>query len=213
MEVVSFLLDFVLHLDKHLVEIISEYGTWTYAILFLVIFCETGLVVTPFLPGDSLLFVAGALAAAGSFDVFLLFGLLFAAAVLGDNTNYAIGNYLGPKVFSKPNSRIFRKEYLDKTHKFFEKYGVKTIIIARFVPIVRTFTPFIAGVGKMSYWKFLSFDLVGGLIWIGSLVFAGFFFGNIPFIKNNLSFVIIAIILLSVLPAVIEVIREKRKTR
>ncbi|MDK9699992.1 MAG: DedA family protein [bacterium] len=213
MEVVSFLIDFVLHLDKHLVEIISEYGTWTYAILFLVIFCETGLVVTPFLPGDSLLFVAGALAAAGSFDVFLLFGLLFAAAVLGDNTNYAIGNYLGPKVFSKTNSKIFRKEYLDKTHKFFEKYGVKTIIIARFVPIVRTFTPFIAGVGKMSYWKFLSFDLVGGLIWIGSLVFAGFFFGNIPFIKNNLSFVIIAIILLSVLPAIIEVIREKRKTR
>lgn len=212
MEFISLLFDWVLHLDVHLAQVIQEYGSGTYAILFGVIFCETGLVVLPFLPGDSLLFVAGALTAANptTLNIGFLFGLLYIAAVAGDNTNYAIGRFVGLKLFTNPNSKIFRKDYLDRTHAFYEKYGGKTIILARFVPIVRTFAPFVAGLGKMTYPRFLSFELVGGALWIGSLTFAGYFFGNIAFIQKNLTIVIFSIIFLSILPAIIELMRGTR---
>ena len=212
MEFISLLFDWVLHLDVHLAQVIQEYGSGTYAILFGVIFCETGLVVLPFLPGDSLLFVAGALTAANptTLNIGFLFGLLYIAAVAGDNTNYAIGRFVGLKLFTNPNSKIFRKDYLDRTHAFYEKYGGKTIILARFVPIVRTFAPFVAGLGKMTYPRFLSFDLIGGALWIGSLTFAGYFFGNIAFIQKNLTIVIFSIIFLSILPAIIELMRGTR---
>ncbi len=215
MDLVSFLLDWILHLDVHLAQVIQQYGSWTYAILFCVIYCETGLVVTPFLPGDSLLFVAGALTAANPtvLNIGFLFGLLFFAAVAGDNTNYTIGRFAGMKLFTHPDSKVFRKDYLDRTHSFYEKYGGKTIIIARFVPIVRTFSPFVAGLGRMTYIRFLSFDLVGGALWIGSLTFAGYFFGNIEFIQKNLTIVIFGIIFLSILPAIIEVFRGTRSAK
>ncbi len=211
MELISFITDWILHLDVHLAQVIQQYGSWTYGILFCVIFCETGLVVMPFLPGDSLLFVAGALTAKNPdvLNIGFLFGLLYFAAVAGDNTNYAIGRFLGLKLFTKPDSKFFRKDYLDRTHSFYEKYGKKTIILARFVPIVRTFAPFVAGLGRMSYLTFLTFDLLGGALWIGSLTFAGYFFGNIEFIQKNLTVVIFSIIFLSILPAIIEVVREK----
>lgn len=196
--------DIFLHLDKHLDDVCRNYGTWTYAILLAIIFCETGLVVTPFLPGDSLLFAAGAMSAKGSLDPWLLFLLLSVAAVVGDGVNYAIGKFLGPKVLKNPNSRIFKKEYLDKTHAFYEKYGGKTIIIARFVPIVRTFAPFVAGVGTMTYSRFFAYNVIGGVAWVAICLFAGYFFGNLEFVKKNFELVILAIIFISVLPMAIE---------
>lgn len=209
METLRYLIDIILHLDKHLAELVTQYGMTTYLILFLIVFCETGLVVTPILPGDSLLFAAGALAGLAALDVKLLLVILFVAAVLGDTLNYHIGKYFGPRVL-KPDSRIFRREYLDKTERFFARYGGKTIIIARFVPIVRTFAPFMAGVGCMSYPKFIFFNVVGAAIWVGSLVLAGYFFGNLEIVKNNFSLVILTIILVSVLPAIIEAWRARR---
>ncbi|MBI5887816.1 MAG: DedA family protein [Deltaproteobacteria bacterium] len=207
MELLKTFIEIFLHLDKHLDLLIKGYGGWTYAILFLIIFCETGLVVTPFLPGDSLLFTVGALAAIGSLDVYLVFLLLTVAAILGDTVNYAAGRFMGPKVFS----RFLKKEYLDRTHRFYEKYGGKTIVFARFVPIVRTFAPFVAGVGVMSYPMFIFYNVAGALAWIASFVLGGYFFGNIPAVKQNFTAVIFAIIIISILPSVIEFIRHKRR--
>jgi membrane-associated protein len=202
-------IDFILHVDVYLKDIIAQYGAWTYLVLFLIIFCETGLVVTPFLPGDSLLFAAGALAALGALNPVVLFVLLVAAAILGDASNYWIGKYVGPKVLHKENSRIFRKSYLDKTHAFFERHGGKSIILARFVPIVRTFAPFLAGVGTMSYGQFLLYNVVGAVVWVGLFVGAGYFFGNLPYVRDNFTLVVFAIVGLSVLPPVVEWARHR----
>ncbi len=204
------LIDFILHIDVHLGEIIRSYGIWTYFILFLIIFCETGLVVTPFLPGDSLLFAAGAFAARGDINVFWLCTMLSVAAILGDTANYWIGNIAGPRVFHKEHVRFLNKEHLNRTHKFFEKYGGKTIIIARFVPIIRTFAPFVAGIGSMTYGRFIGYNAVGGILWILSFSVAGFYFGNIPMVKKNFTLVIFAIIIISILPGVIEFVRQHR---
>ncbi|HEX9902829.1 MAG TPA: DedA family protein [Acidobacteriota bacterium] len=211
MEFINQVIDFVLHLDTHLGHLIQQYHNWIYAILFTIIFCETGLVVTPFLPGDSLLFAAGAFAAAGSLKLAWLLLLLAAAAILGDTVNYWIGHYVGPKVFHKEKTPFFKKKYLDRTHAFYEKYGGQTIIIARFVPIIRTFAPFVAGVGRMTYWRFISFNVIGGVAWVALFVLAGYFFGNIPFVKKNFSLVIMAIILVSLVPGIVEYIRHRRK--
>jgi membrane-associated protein len=189
--------------------VIIHYGTLTYAILFLIIFAETGFVFTPFLPGDSLLFAAGAFAATGSLSVLVLFVLLCIAAIVGDTVNYWAGNFVGPKIFSKENIRFLKKEHLEKTHQFYEKHGGKTIIIARFIPIIRTFAPFVAGIGKMSYGHFISFNIIGGISWVLIFVFGGYFFGNLSFVKNNFSLVIIAIIFISVLPGIIQVIKAR----
>lgn len=207
---ISDIIDFVLHIDVHLKAIIAAYGTWTYLILFLIVFCETGLVVTPFLPGDSLLFAAGAFASTGVVDFWVLFAVLSAAAILGDTVNFHIGKYLGPKVLNKPNAKILKKEYLDRTHAFFERYGGLTIIYARFVPIVRTFAPFLAGVGAMTYSRFILYNVVGGIVWVAAFTAAGFFFGNIPIVQKNFTLVILFIIVLSVVPIVIEAIRHRR---
>ncbi len=212
MELIKQALDFVLHLDRNLNGIIQTYGVWTYALLFLTIFCETGFVVTPFLPGDSLLFAAGSFAALGSFDPILLFLLLCTASITGDSVNYWIGRTIGKKIVKKGNSRILKKAYLDRTHGFYEKYGGKTVIIARFVPIVRTFAPFLAGVGVMNYPRFFGFCVVGAILWVGSFTFAGYFFGNLPFVKNNFTLVVLAIIVISILPGVIEYLRHRKKT-
>jgi membrane-associated protein len=212
-EFIAVFIDVVLHLDKHLQLLILNYGVWIYAILFLIIFCETGLVVTPFLPGDSLLFVAGALAATGSMHVHTLFILLVAASFLGDNTNYWIGRFFGPRVFSREGSRLLNPKHLERTQAFYDRHGGKTIIIARFVPIVRTFAPFVAGIGRMVVPRFMMFAIVGALVWIGSLVYAGYFFGNIPWVKNNLSLVIVGIVVLSILPGIIEYLRHRFKSR
>lgn len=209
MEIIKDLLDIVIHLDIHLADLISNYGTWTYAILFLIIFCETGLVVFPFLPGDSLLFAAGTLAAITTLDVHTLAVLLFAAAVAGDNTNYWIGYFVGPKVFNKEKSRFLNKNHLNRTHQFYEKHGGKTTIIARFMPIIRTFAPFVAGIGRMTYTRFLTYDIGGGILWIGSFVYGGYFFGNIPVIKKNFTIVVLLIIFISILPGIIAYIRTK----
>jgi membrane-associated protein len=209
MEMITNLIDFILHLDKHLNYIIEGSGLWCYLIFFLIIFAETGLVVTPFLPGDSLLFALGTLAATGSLKAAWLFVVLSAAAILGDSANYAIGKYFGQVILKHEGSWFLKKEHIERTHGFYEKYGAKTIVIARFVPIVRTFAPFIAGVGKMTYLKFFSYNVIGGLLWVTLFVFGGFFFGNIPVIKRNFTLVIFAIIIISILPAVIEVIRQK----
>ena len=200
----------MLHIDQHLLELVAAYGPWIYLILFLIVFAETGLVVTPFLPGDSLLFVAGAIAAMGEMNVHLLVALLILAAVLGDAVNYAVGHFFGMKLFSNPDSRIFRRQYLDKTHDFYARHGGKTIILARFVPIVRTFAPFVAGVGRMTYRHFFSYNIVGALAWVLSFSYAGYFFGNLPVVKSNLSLLILAIIVVSVLPGVIEIWRSRR---
>lgn len=215
MELIKHLIDLFLHLDKHLNEIIQGYGLWTYLILFLIIFCETGLVVTPFLPGDSLLFAAAALSATeGSpLHVGWLFILLTIAAIIGDTVNYWIGSYLGPKVFSQEKSRLFKKEHLMRTQKFYEKYGAKTIIIARFIPIVRTFAPFVAGVGSMNYARFITYNIVGGIFWVAICLAAGYLFGNIPIVKNNFSIVILAIVFISILPAIIEFLRSRSKKK
>lgn len=204
------IIDFILHIDQHLAALSAQYGLWIYAILFLIVFCETGLVVTPFLPGDSLLFAAGGIAAVGGMNIHLMVLLLLAAAVLGDAVNFAVGKYFGAKLFANPDSKIFRRSYLDKTHAFYEKYGGKTIIIARFVPIVRTFAPFVAGMAEMDYAKFIRYNIIGAVLWVVLFSYAGYFFANLPVVKNNLGLVLGAIIVISVLPAVIEVIRAKR---
>ncbi|OAM34138.1 hypothetical protein A7Q01_05275 [Eikenella sp. NML96-A-049] len=203
------LINFVLHIDQHLIELTQTYGLWIYAILFLIVFCETGLVVTPFLPGDSLLFAAGAVAALGGMNVHIAAGLLLAAAVIGDAVNFAIGKYFGEKLFAKPDSRVFKREYLDKTHAFYEKYGGKTIILARFVPIVRTFAPFVAGMGNMHYGRFIRYNIIGALMWVGLLTYAGYFFGELPVVKNNFGLVVIGIIVVSVLPMAVEIAKAK----
>ena len=210
MEFRTAFIDIVLHLDVHLAALTAQYGTWIYAILFLIIFCETGLVVFPFLPGDSLLFVAGALAATGGMDIWLLCGVLLAAAVLGDNTNYWIGHHLGPKVFRWPESRLFNRGAFEKTHSYFESHGGKTIIIARFLPLLRTFAPFVAGVARMTYARFVALDFLGGFIWIFSLSWLGYGFGNVPVVKKNLSTVILVIIAVSLVPAVIGWLKGRR---
>jgi membrane-associated protein len=202
-------IDLFLHLDKHLAQVISDYGFWTYLILFLIVFCETGLVVTPILPGDSLLFAAGTFAALGALRLDVVLGLLAVAAIAGDTLNYWLGWWAGPKVFTE-GSRWFRKEYLERTHAFYERHGNKTIVLARFVPIVRTFAPFVAGIGKMRYATFLAYNVLGGLLWIGVCVLAGYFFGNIPVVKANFTVVILGIIFLSVLPGVFEFLRARR---
>jgi membrane-associated protein len=209
MELVKSVIDFIMHIDVHLNVIIQSYGWWTYMILFLIIFCETGLVVTPILPGDSLLFAAGTFAAQGSLNVAWLFALLSLAAVAGDTANYWIGCLVGPKVFHKEKVRFLNREYLDRTHQFYEKYGGKTIIIARFIPIIRTFAPFVAGIGSMTYWRFISYNVIGGVGWIAICVFAGYYFGNLPVVKENFSLVILAIVIISVLPGLIEFLRHR----
>ncbi len=202
-------LDLILHLDVYLDLLVNNYGPWIYAVLFLVIFCETGLVVMPFLPGDSLLFIAGAVAAGGGMDPVLLGGLLMLAAILGDSTNYVIGRTAGEKLFSNPNSKIFRRDYLQKTHDFYDKHGGKTVTMARFLPIIRTFAPFVAGIARMPYPRFFGFSVLGTILWVGGLVTLGYFFGNVPFIKKNLSLLVVAIILLSLVPMIIGVVRSR----
>jgi len=209
MELITSLLDLVLHLDQHLLILVQDYGHWVYLILFLIIFCETGLVVTPFLPGDSLLFVTGALAATGALAPESVILLLVSASFLGDNTNYWIGRFFGPKIFNSEQSRLLNPRHLEQTHQFYQRHGGKTVILARFFPIIRTFAPFVAGIGKMDYRHFVPFSLVGGIAWVGSLVLAGYFFGNIPFIKQNLTLMIFGIVLISLLPGVIGFIRHR----
>lgn len=210
MELLATLWDFLVHLDQHLRAFAQEHGVWIYALLFLIVFCETGLVVTPFLPGDSLLFVAGSVAAIGSMNVHLLVVLLIVAAILGDNTNYWIGRYIGPRVFKRDDSWFFKRTYVDLANSFFARHGGKTLIIARFVPIVRTYAPFVAGVGRMSMGRFVAFNVVGGVVWVTSLTYAGYWFGNLPWVKENLTLVIIGIILLSLMPGIIEALRHRR---
>jgi len=202
--------DYVLHVDRYLNILIQNFGAWSYVLLGVVIFAETGFVVTPFLPGDSLLFAAGAFAAMGSFKVVWLMVILCVAAILGDSLNYAIGKMFGERLFRNNNSRFFKKEYLERTHRFYAKYGRKTIILARFVPIIRTFAPFVAGIGKMDYWYFLTANVIGGVVWVVVLTLAGFYFGNVPLVKNNFSLVILAIIIISVLPVVVEYLRHRK---
>jgi membrane-associated protein len=213
MDLIKYLVDLFLHLDKHLGEIIQSYGVWSYTILFLIVFCETGLVVTPFLPGDSLLFAAGAFAARGDLNVLLLFLILCLAAIIGDTVNYWIGHYIGPKIFHKENVRFLNKKHLERTHQFYEKYGGKTIIIARFIPIVRTFAPFVAGIGSMSYWRFIAYNIVGGVLWVAICIFGGYFFGNLEIVKSNFSLVILAIIFISILPIIIEFAQHRFGSR
>ncbi|MEW5709274.1 MAG: DedA family protein [Pseudomonadota bacterium] len=207
------LVDLLVHLDRHLVWVVENYGVWIYALLFLIVFCETGLVVTPFLPGDSLLFVAGTLAAAGTMDVHLVVLLLVAAAILGDTVNYWVGKAVGPRVFHEENARFFRKEYLDRTHRFYERHGGKTIVIARFVPIIRTFAPFVAGIGTMEYGRFLFYNVTGAVLWVVSLTYAGYYFGNLPWVKANLTLVILGIVLLSISPGIFEYLRQRAAAR
>jgi membrane-associated protein len=213
MQLITYLIDLILHLDEHLTLLITQFGPWTYLILFLVIFMETGLVVTPFLPGDSLLFAAGALAAldGSPLNVVLLWALLAVAAVVGDSVNYSIGKYIGPKAFTT-NSRLLKKEYLLQAQEFYKKHGRITIFLARFIPIIRTFAPFVAGIGEMPYGYFISYNIIGGIVWTVLFIFGGYFFGNLPFVRDNFSIVVIAIIIISVLPAVWEVIKAKRKS-
>ena len=212
MESLQQLLDLFLHVDKHLLELVEDYGTWIYAILFAIVFLETGLVVTPFLPGDSLLFAAGALAGVGALDVRLLILLLIVAAIAGDSLNYAIGRRVGPRVF-REGSRFFKQEYLQRTHEFYERHGGKTIVLARFVPIVRTFAPFVAGIGRMNYPKFIAYNIGGGVLWVCLFTLLGYFFGTLPVVKENFSIAVLAIIFLSVLPMVIEIWKARTQPR
>jgi len=212
LELFRWFVDFVLHMDRHLPQIVNDIGIWVYAVLFLVIFVETGLVVTPFLPGDSLLFAAGAVSATTRLHPLMLWALLALAAVLGDTANYWIGHFVGPKVFTQ-ESRWFKREYLDRTHAFYEKHGGKTIFLARFIPIIRTFAPFVAGIGRMRYGYFISYNVIGGITWTGLFIGAGYFFGNLPIVKENFSLVILAIILISLVPAVVEYVKEKARPR
>lgn len=215
MEYIQFIIDFALHIDTQLPLLVEQYGLLIYAILFFLIFCETGLVITPFLPGDSLLFVAGTLASisTNNMNVHLLVLMLITAAVLGDASNYIIGRFFGAKLFSNPNSKIFKQKYLDQTHAFYEKHGGKTIILARFVPIVRTFAPFVAGMGRMSYRHFAHYNIVGGIIWVALITYIGFFLGSLDVVQHNLKFLIVAIVVVSVLPAIIEIWKNKRKSK
>ena len=213
MEYITQFIELFLHLDKSLSSVIQTYGSTTYIILFLVILCETGLVVLPFLPGDSLLFAAGAFAAKGDMNIATLFMTLCVAAILGDSINYEVGRLIGPRIAQREKSRYVNKEHIDKTHQFYEKYGAKTIIIARFIPIIRTFAPFVAGLGTMSYKKFLQYNVIGGVAWVAICLFAGYLFGNIPLVKQNFTAVIFAIIIVSILPAVIEYIRHRSITK
>jgi membrane-associated protein len=210
MEFLAYCLDYLIHLDKHLNELVQSYGNLTYLILGLIVFCETGLVITPFLPGDSLLFIIGTISSGGALNVFTITIILIVSAVTGDNVNYFIGKYIGPKIFKKENVRLLNKNHLIKTQNFYEKHGGKTIIIARFMPIIRTFAPFVAGIGKMKYIKFLSYSIGGAFLWVLLFVFAGYFFGNLPFVKNNFGLVIMVIILISIMPGVVSYIKNKR---
>jgi membrane-associated protein len=212
-ELLASFVDILLHLDRHLQWLVVNYGPWIYAILFLIIFCETGLVVTPFLPGDSLLFVAGALAAGGDMYIHGLFALLALASFSGDNVNYWIGRFIGPRVFTREKSWVFNPAHLERTQRFYRTYGGKTIVIARFVPIVRTFAPFVAGIGRMTYGRFLFYSFAGSVFWIGSLTFAGYYFGNIPVVRENLTLVIIGIVILSIMPGVIEYLRSRSRRK
>ncbi|HEY6529993.1 MAG TPA: DedA family protein [Cellvibrionaceae bacterium] len=209
MEIITFLVDFILHVDVHLVELFNQYGLWIYAILFCIIFCETGLVATPFLPGDSLLFASGALMAASGLNVHSLALLLWAAAVMGDSTNYTIGRFLGGRLFANPHSKIFRADYLLKTQGYFDRFGGRTLIMARFMPIVRTFAPFVAGMGKMPYVRFIRFSVLGGFLWVFAFIYAGFYFGGIPAVRKNFTLLILGIIAVSFLPIFIEIWRQK----
>jgi membrane-associated protein len=209
LSLLSNLFDVLVHLDKHLLDVAREYGSGIYAFLFLIVFCETGLVVTPFLPGDSLLFVAGTLAGGGVMNIHMLVVILIAAAVIGDSLNFAIGRWIGPRVFRYDDSWFFKKAYIERTHRYFERYGGRTIIIARFVPVVRTYAPFVAGVGQMDYRRFFMFNAVGGVIWVALIGYAGYLFGTVPVVQKNLTLVIFGIILLSISPAIIEVLRHK----
>jgi membrane-associated protein len=211
MQIISYLIDLFLHLDKHLEAVINAYGVWTYALLFAIIFMETGLVITPFLPGDSLLFAAGTFAAKGWLNIWILLIVCSAAAILGDTVNYWIGHFIGPKAFSG-ETRFMKKEYLDRTHAFYEKHGGKTIILARFIPIIRTFAPFVAGIGAMTYSHFITYNVIGGIAWVALFTLGGYFVGSIPFVQNNFELVVIAIILISVLPMVFEFLRERAKS-
>jgi membrane-associated protein len=210
MEFIQLVIDFILHIDRHLAELTAAYGPWIYGILFLIIFCETGLVVTPFLPGDSLLFVAGAIATQDAMNVHIMVPLLIVAAVLGDAVNYSIGRFFGAKLFANPDSKIFRRRYLEVTEAFYDKHGGKTIILARFVPIVRTFAPFVAGMGHMPYRRFAIYNVIGAVVWVTLFSYAGYFFGNLPVVQSNLHYLIVAIIFVSILPGVIEIIRHRR---
>jgi len=212
MEFLAYFIDIFIHLDKHLSELIAMFGPYIYVVLFLVIFCETGLVVTPFLPGDSLLFVIGAFAAKGDFELGIVFAVLCAAAISGNMVNYQVGRIVGPKVFHG-KTRFLKKEYLDRTHEFYEKHGAKTIVIARFLPIIRTFAPFVAGIGRMDYKRFTIYNIVGCVAWLGAFIFGGYFFGNVPIVKQNLTIVILAIVVLSFVPSVLEVLRHRRNSR
>jgi membrane-associated protein len=212
-ELITTLIDIVLHVDRYMNVIIQTFGIWSYVILFIIVFCETGLVVTPFLPGDSLLFAAGAFAAIGAFDVTLIIVVFASAAIIGDNVNYWIGHFVGPKIFQKENVRIFNKKYLDRTHAFYERHGGKTVILARFMPIIRTFMPFVAGIGRMFYPRFLAFDISGGIAWPTIFVLLGFFFGNIPFVKKYFSLVVVIIIIISVMPIFYQVIKTRLETK
>ena len=203
------LVDFILHIGDHLLELVKNYGNWIYAILFAIVFCETGLVVLPFLPGDSMLFAAGTIAAVGDMNIFVLIGLLIVAAILGDFVNFEIGKHFGQKLFSNPNSKIFKQSYLQKTHDYYERYGGRTIIIARFIPIVRTFAPFVGGMGNMNYAQFARYNIVGAVLWVVSFTTLGYFFGQLPFVKEHFSWIMIAIIVFSVVPMVIEIIRHR----
>ncbi len=210
MEILTDIAGLFLHLDEHLGNIIQQFGAWTYVILFAIIFAETGLVVTPFLPGDSLLFVAGTLAGAGHMNIWLLYSILLVAAIAGDTVNYWIGHFIGPKVFENKNSKIFKKEYLEKTREFYEKHGGKTIILARFFPIIRTFAPFVAGVGKMHYETFLMYNVIGGFVWVTLFTFAGYFFGGLEFIQHNFHYAVVGIIFVSLIPMVYEFMNYRK---
>ena len=204
------LVNFILHIGDHLQELVNNYGNWIYAILFAIVFCETGLVVLPFLPGDSMLFAAGTIAAVGDMNIFVLIGLLIVAAVLGDFVNFEIGKHFGQKLFSNPNSKIFKQSYLQKTHDYYEKYGGRTIIIARFIPSVRTFAPFVGGMGNMNYAQFARYNIVGAVLWVVSFTTLGYFFGQLPFVKEHFSWIMIAIIVFSVVPMIVEIIRHRK---
>jgi membrane-associated protein len=211
MEFLARAVDFVLHIDKHLLELVAAYGTWTYGILFAIVFMETGLVVTPFLPGDSLLFAAGALAGAGALEIGIVVPLLIAAAVIGDNVNYLIGRNVGPRVFTTEHNRFFKREHLARTHEFYERHGGKMLVLARFVPIVRTFAPFVAGIGRMSYPRFLAFSVAGGTLWVAGFALLGYFFGGLPIVKENFSVAVVVVIFTSLVPMVVEVWKARRE--
>lgn len=216
MEFIHLVIDFILHIDVHLSELFSQYGLWIYGILFLIIFCETGLVVTPFLPGDSLLFATGALvaiSASAGLDINIMALLVVSAAILGNMVNYTIGRFFGVQLFRNPNSKIFRRDYLDKAHTFYEKHGAVAIILTRFVPIIRTFAPFVAGMSGMKYPKFMAYNIIGALLWVGIFLYAGYFFGNIPSVRKNFTMVILAILVVSVLPIVYEVWKARREAK